>query len=73
MQHLSAATENRRGLQITFGLTFTYSIIEMIGGILTGSLALLADAAHMFTDVVGLGLVLFAIWMAQKPATAKKA
>ena len=72
MEHLSAAAQNRSGLKITFALTSTYFVVEVIGGILTGSLALLADAAHMLTDVVGLGLALFAIWMAQKPATAEK-
>lgn len=69
MENLSAAAQNRRGLKITFVLTVTYFIVEVIGGFWTGSLALLADAAHMLTDVVGLGLALFAIWMAQKPAT----
>lgn len=72
MEQLSAAAQNRRGLKITFALTFTYFIVEVIGGVLTNSLALLADAAHMLTDVVGLGLALFAIWMAQKPATPQK-
>lgn len=72
MENLSAAAQNRRGLKITFVLTVTYFIVEVIGGFWTGSLALLADAAHMLTDVVGLGLALFAIWMAQKPATPQK-
>jgi len=72
MENLSAAAQNRRGLKITFALTATYFVVEVIGGILTGSLALLADAAHMLTDVAGLGLALFAIWMGQKPATAQK-
>lgn len=72
MENLSAAAQNRRGLKITFALTFTYFVVEVIGGIWTGSLALLADAAHMLTDVGGLALALFATWMAQKPATAEK-
>jgi len=42
---------------------------EVIGGLVTGSLALLADAAHMLTDAGGLALALFAIYFAQKPAT----
>src|SRR5581483_4870310 len=53
-------------------LTLTYFIVEVVGGILTNSLALLADAAHMLTDVAGLGLALFATWMSQKPATQAK-
>ena len=44
-------------------------IIEVIGGLLTGSLALLADAGHMLTDVAGICLSLFAIWFASKPPT----
>ena len=72
MENISAAAQNRRGLKITFALTFSYFIIEVVGGILTNSLALLADAAHMLTDVFGLGLALFATWMSQKPATPEK-
>lgn len=72
MENISATAQNRRGLQITFALTFVYFVIEVIGGMLTNSLALLADAAHMLTDVGGLGLALFATRMAQKPATPEK-
>ncbi len=45
---------------------------EAIGGWLTNSLALLADAGHMLTDVAALSLTLAAIWFASRPATAKK-
>lgn len=72
MENISAAAQNRRALFITFSLTFSYFIVEVVGGILTNSLALLADAAHMLTDVGGLGLALFAIWIGQKPATSEK-
>jgi len=44
-------------------------VAEVIGGWLANSLALLADAGHMLSDAAALGLALFAIWMAQKPAT----
>lgn len=47
-------------------------IVEAIGGWLTNSLALIADAGHMLTDVAALGLTLGAIWFARRPATAKK-
>lgn len=47
-------------------------IAEAIGGWLTNSLALLADAGHMLTDVAALTLTLFAIWFASRPATSKK-
>ncbi len=44
----------------------------MIGGLWTGSLALLADAGHMLTDVAGVGLALLAIWFAEKPASPER-
>lgn len=69
---LSTTARHQRALWITFALTFTYFVIEVVGGILTNSLALLADAAHMLTDVGGLALALFAAWMSQKPATPAK-
>lgn len=72
MEPLSATAQNRRALQITFALTVSYFIVEVAGGILTNSLALLADAAHMLTDVGGLALALFATWIGQKPATPQK-
>lgn len=65
----SAAGANKKKLAIVFGLTFAYLIAEVIGGLLTGSLALLADAGHMLTDVAGLGLALMAIKFAERPAT----
>ncbi len=70
--NLSAGMQHRRALMLTFGLTFTYFIVEVVGGLLTNSLALLADAAHMLTDVGGLGLALFAIWITQRPASPAK-
>ncbi len=57
---------------IVFCLTFFYLIVEVIGGFWTGSLALLADAGHMLTDVAGVGLALLAIWFAEKPASPEK-
>lgn len=69
---ISVTAKNRRALWITFGLTFTYFLVEVVGGLVTNSLALLADAAHMLTDVGGLGLALFAAWMSKKPATPQK-
>ncbi len=69
---LSVTAKNRRSLWIVFGLTFTFFLVEVVGGVLTNSLALLADAAHMLTDVGGLGLALFAAWMSAKPATPQR-
>ena len=64
-----ASTAGRNKRQLTIAFTTLYLVIEVIGGLLTGSLALLADAAHMLTDVGGLGLALFAIRFAERPAT----
>ena len=52
-------------------LLCSYLIVEVIAGYITGSLALLADASHMFADVFGVALVLFAILFSRKPATPK--
>ena len=54
------------------GLTFVYMFAEAIGGWAVNSLALLADAGHMLTDVAALSLTLAAIWFASRPATEKK-
>jgi len=59
-------------LKLAAALTFVYMLAEGIGGWLTNSLALVADAGHMLTDVVALGLTLAAAWFAQRPATARK-
>jgi cobalt-zinc-cadmium efflux system protein len=59
-------------LKIALGLTFLYMFAEAIGGWLTNSLALLADAGHMLTDVAALALTLAAIWFASRPATPSK-
>ena len=69
---ISAAGRNKKPLMIVFCLTFFYLIVEVIGGFWTGSLALLADAGHMLTDVAGVGLALLAIWFAEKPASSEK-
>ena len=66
---VSVTGRNTRQLTLVFGLTALYLVAEVIGGLMTGSLALLADAGHMLTDVGGLGLALFAIRFAQRPAT----
>jgi cobalt-zinc-cadmium efflux system protein len=59
-------------LKLALGLTTVYMFAEAAGGWLTNSLALLADAGHMLTDVAALSLTLAAIWFAARPATAKK-
>ncbi len=71
-QHASSSGAHRNRLAIVFGLTLAYLIAEVVGAYLTNSLALLADAAHMATDVGGIGLALFAIWFAERPAHSAK-
>lgn len=69
---ISAGQKNKGKLWIAFGLTAGYMAAEAAGGLLTRSLALLADAGHMLTDAGALGLALFAIHYAQRPATPQK-
>lgn len=70
--HASAARANRGRLGAAFGITLTVFLIELAGGFFANSLALLADAGHMFTDVVGIGLALGAIWFAGRPASGDR-
>lgn len=63
---------NRQRLAWTLALTAAYLIAEVVGGLLTNSFALLADAGHMLTDVASLALALFAIWLAGRPAPANR-
>ena len=66
------AGKNKKRLAIVLALTTAYLIAEVVGGLLTHSLALLADAGHMLTDVAGLGLALLAIQFAERPATPER-
>jgi cobalt-zinc-cadmium efflux system protein len=59
-------------LSLVLSLTVVYMIAEAIAAWWTGSLALLADAGHMFTDVAALALALTAVWFGSRPATSKK-
>lgn len=68
----SAAGRHRGRLVWALTLTVAYTAAEIVGGLLTGSLALLADAAHMLTDAGGLALALIAIRFAERPATPQK-
>lgn len=63
---------NRRPFVIALLITTTFMVAEIIGGLLTNSLALLADAGHMATDAAALALSLFAIWLARRPATPQR-
>jgi len=73
--HHSSSAEvagNRRRLAMALILTATYMVAEVVGGLASNSLALLADAGHMFSDAAALGLSLVAVILAQRPATAHR-
>ena len=67
------ATAAYRGrLRVALGITITVMVVEVVGGLLADSLALIADAAHMATDALGLGMALLAISFANRPATGNR-
>lgn len=73
--HHATGTEaagNRRRLTLALCLTATYMVAEIVGGLAANSLALLADAGHMFSDAAALGLSLVAVMLAQRPATSHR-
>ncbi len=61
-----------RRLRIALALTTVFLVAEVVGGIMSNSLALLADAGHMLTDVAALGLSLFVAWFGRRPETPKR-
>ncbi len=73
--HDSAPSPRRRGtrnLAVALGLTASFAVIELAGGLWTHSLALLSDAGHMLGDCTALGISLFALRLARRPPTASK-
>lgn len=68
--HALPSNGNEKPLWLALGLTTTFMIAEVIGGLMTGSLALISDAAHMFTDTVALAIALAAMRVARRPADA---
>lgn len=70
--HAIPTQDHSKRLWWALGLTSTFLIIEVIGGLLTQSLALLSDAAHMFTDTAALAIALAAIQIAKRPADQKR-
>ena len=63
---------NRRRLALVLALTLVFLVVEVVAGLLTGSLALLADAGHMLTDVAGLVLALAAMKFAERPPSPRR-
>ncbi|HET7645758.1 MAG TPA: cation diffusion facilitator family transporter [Candidatus Limnocylindria bacterium] len=68
----SAAAAGTRRLTTVLVLVIGFLAVEVVAAIVTGSLALLADAGHMLTDAAGIGLALLAIWFARRPATPER-
>lgn len=70
--HFDGPVRDVRPLRAALGIIGVFFVIEVVGAILTHSLALLADAGHMLSDVAALALALFAIWIAGRPATRER-
>ena len=70
--HHDHRAASRRRLSIALALTVGYMAAEVAGGLMAQSLALLADAGHMVTDAVAIGLALAAMWIAGRPASVTR-
>lgn len=70
--HHDFRNQNRNKLWIVLLLTLSFMGAEVVAGLLTGSLALLADAGHMFSDAAGIGLALIAVWFSGKPPSLSR-
>jgi cobalt-zinc-cadmium efflux system protein len=68
----TAGGAHRRRLTVVLGLTLVVLVAEVVGAVLSGSLALLADAGHMATDAAGIALALGAVTLAQRPARGRR-
>ena len=67
--HRHGRASSRRSLWVALGLISSYMLVEVVGGLLANSLALLADAGHMLTDAGAIGLALLAMWVSTRPAS----
>src|SRR4029450_13747008 len=70
--HREACGRNKRLLRVILGLNVLLIVAEVTGGVLSGSLALLADAGHILTDTAGLALALLALHFSERPATPER-
>jgi cobalt-zinc-cadmium efflux system protein len=70
--HAHAQNASTRALAWALALTFLILVVEAIGGLVSNSLALLADAGHVLTDAGALGLSLFVAWLSRQPSAAEK-
>jgi len=71
-RHAYALPDDRRRLAAALALATSYMAAEALGGWWSGSLALLADAGHMLSDALALGLSLLAAWIARRPASSQQ-
>jgi cobalt-zinc-cadmium efflux system protein len=69
---VTAAQAHRGRLTAVLAITLTVLVVEVVGGLLSGSFALIADAGHMLTDAAGVALALVATSLARRPATARR-
>jgi len=70
--HAEEYGSNRNALAIALSIAALMMVVEFVGGLFSGSLALLSDAGHMLTDTSALALALFALWFSRRPATTEK-
>ena len=71
-QHARRSVDHRKRLGLVLAFTCTILVVEVVGAVLSGSLALLADAGHMATDAGGIGLSLLAMWFATRPSSPSR-
>jgi cobalt-zinc-cadmium efflux system protein len=67
LEHVKEQSRSQRTLWITLFLTLFFTVVEIIGGVISNSLALLSDSAHMISDVLALGLSMLALYLARRP------
>lgn len=72
MHEHSHVQSGKKSLMVALGITSVFFIVELIGGIITNSLALTADAWHMLNDASALAFALIAAWLAERPIDIKK-
>jgi cobalt-zinc-cadmium efflux system protein len=70
--HAAGRAQDRSRLWLVLLLTLTVAVVELVGAVLSGSLALLADAGHMFTDTAAIVLALSASYVATLPASPRR-
>ncbi|MGF7033777.1 cobalt-zinc-cadmium efflux system protein [Paenibacillus mucilaginosus] len=71
LHHVKEQSRSKKTLWITLLLTAFFTVVEIVGGLLSNSLALLSDSAHMISDVIALGLSMTAIYLASRPPNAQ--